>query len=600
MRSTLLAGAAVCAFGLAVPSVTFVEFQPSDEGAAPAAGQFDPLAYLSGICRTRAGGQPQLLARFLSAAAAYAATPDAAAVPPPLILGAASGVMDATVNDAARPYFAQGMGLTDGFNHAEAVRAFRAAQALDPDCAMCLWGEAYALGPNINKVMDPADNPRAVAAAHLALEKAAGATEVERALIEALQARYSEAPDADRAALDVAYSEAMQAVADRFPEHDQAQALAAEAIMDTQPWDYWEPGGRVAKGNAAAALARTEAVLARNPDHVLAIHLHIHLTEASNDPWRSLPHAARLGGLTPGAGHLVHMPGHTWYRVGMFKEALDANVVAVAVDEAYLASAGDAASAAYRYGYYPHNLHFVMTSAQMAGATETALAMAQRLDAALPMEMADMEGWIQYLKYAPWTAQLQFGTTGTLEALLAVPEPETDLPLIKAAWHYMRGEAAARLGHVEEAQAEAAALAEIDAATDWATAVPWTPAPDVLQIMQHLVLGRTAIAEGDLPVAIDHLVQASDIQSVIQYTEPPFWWYPVRQTLAAALLMDGQAERAEQQFFATLVENPDNAWAYWGLAEARAARGDAAGAAAARVLHERAWLGTAPPTLAQL
>ena len=111
---------------------------------------------------------------------------------------------------------------------------------------------------------------------------------MERALIEALQARYSDAPDADRAALDAAYSAAMQAVADRFPEHDQVQALAAEAIMDTQPWDYWEPGGRVAKGNAALALARTEAVLARNPDHVLAIHLHIHLTEASNDPWRSL------------------------------------------------------------------------------------------------------------------------------------------------------------------------------------------------------------------------------------------------------------------------------------------------------------------------
>ena len=568
----------------------------ASKGSAP----FDPLAYLSTICKTRSG-EPPLLGRFLQAAAAYAATaPTGAAAPPPLILGVASGVMDATVNEAARPYFQQGMGLVDGFNHMEAVRAFRAAQALDPECAMCLWGEAYALGPNINKVMDPGDNPRAVEAAKLALENAAGASEVERALIEALQARYSDAPDADRAALDVAYSEAMQAVADRFPEHDQVQALAAEAIMDTQPWDYWEPGGRVAKGNAALALARTETVLARNPDHVLAIHLHIHLTEASNDPWRSLPYAARLGGLTPGAGHLVHMPGHTWYRVGMFEEALDANVVAVAVDEAYLAAAGEAVSDTYRYGYYPHNLHFVMTSAQMAGAGDTALAMAERLDAALPMEMADMEGWIQYVKYAPSTAKLQFGAPATLEALLAEPEPQTDLPLIKAAWHYVRGEAAARQGQVEAARAEAQALAELTAATDWEAAVPWTPAADVLAIMQHLVLARAAIAAGELPAAIDELVQASDIQATIQYTEPPFWWYPVRQTLGAALLMDGQAERAEQQFFATLVENPDNAWAYWGLAEARAARGDAAGAEAARALFERAWLGAEPPTLDRL
>ena len=176
MRSTLLAGAAVCALFVALPSAS--TYEPADPGAA----RFDPLLYLSSLCRTP-GGQPPLITRFLSAAAAYAATTEGAAdAPPPLILGAASGVMEATVNDAARPWFEQGMGLVDGFNHAEGVRAFRAAQALDPDCAMCFWGEAYALGPNINKVMDPADNPRAIEAAKLALEKSAGAAEVERAL----------------------------------------------------------------------------------------------------------------------------------------------------------------------------------------------------------------------------------------------------------------------------------------------------------------------------------------------------------------------------------------------------------------------------------
>ncbi len=225
MRSKLLAGAAVCALFVALPSL--IEPTPAGDPAVGAGARFDPLVYLSSICKTPSG-QPPLLTRFLSAAAAYAATTgEAGAVPPPLILGAASGVMDATVNDAARPWFEQGMGLVDGFNHMEGVRAFRAAQALDPECAMCFWGEAYALGPNINKVMDPADNPRAVEAAKLALDKAAGATEVERALIEALQARYSDAPDADRATLDMAYSEAMQAAADRCPEHDQLQARAA-------------------------------------------------------------------------------------------------------------------------------------------------------------------------------------------------------------------------------------------------------------------------------------------------------------------------------------------------------------------------------------
>ncbi len=597
MRPKLLASAAFAVMFASLPTVSFVAPENGDR-AAP--GMLDPLAMNRALCRARAlDGTGTRRGLFLAAAQAYAATGERAATAPPLIDGVASDALDVTVNDEARPYFEQGMGLVDGFNHFEAIRAFQAAQALDPDCAMCFWGEAYALGPNINDTMDPANNARAIEAARMAAEKAGGASEVERALIEALGTRYSDEPGADRVELDKAYSMAMQEVADRFPENDQVQALAAEAIMDAQPWDYWEPDGKVPKGDAAQALERVETVLARNPDNVLAIHLHIHLTEASDDPWRAVPGAERLASLAPGAGHIVHMPAHTWFRIGRFRDSLEANVEAVKADQEYLEEAGDAASVIYRYGYYPHNVHFVLTSAQMAGDGPTALKAADDLDAALPMEMADNEGWVQLIKAAPWFARVQFGDAEVLEAILA-DETKDALPYVEAARLYARGEAAARLGRVEEARAEAEALAALDAATDWESAIPGMPGAAVVDIMQETVLGRAAMAAGDTDAAVEHFGRAAEMQAALPYLEPPFWYYPARQSYAAALLADGQAERAEQEFFATLVESPDNGWAYWGLAEAREAQGDSAGAEGARAMWQQAWIGAAEPTLDRL
>lgn len=604
MRPKLLAGAAFIFMFASLPTLSLVG---PEDGQRVEPGMLEPLAINRALCLSRAiDGAATRRGLFLAAARAYAAT-DATtttaaggtAAAPPLIDGVASDALEVTLNDAARPYFEQGMGLVDGFNHFEAIRAFQAAQALDPDCAMCFWGEAYALGPNINDTMDPKNNARAVEAARMAAEKADGATDVEKALIEALAKRYSDEAGAERAELDKAYSDAMQEVADRFPEHDQVQALAAEAIMDAQPWDYWEPGGKVPKGDAAKALERIETVLERNPDHVLAIHLHIHLTEASDDPWRAAAGAERLASLAPGAGHLVHMPAHTWFRIGRFRESLEANVEAVKVDQEYLEEAGDAASVIYRYGYYPHNVHFVLTSAQMAGDGATALKAADDLDAALPIEMADNEGWVQLIKAAPLFARVQFGDEEVLKAILA-DETERALPFIKAARIYARGEAAARLGRADEARREAEALAALDEATDWESAIPGMPGAAVVDIMHETVLGRAALAEGDTGAAVEHFGRATEMQAALPYLEPPFWYYPARQSYAAALLADGQAERAEQEFFATLVESPDNGWAYWGLAEARKAQGDSAGAEGARAMWQQAWIGDGEPELAGL
>jgi hypothetical protein len=178
------------------------------------------------------------------------------------------------------------------------------------------------------------------------------------------------------------------------------------------------------------------------------------------------------------------MPAHTWFRIGRFKESLEANIAAVAVDQAYLGDAGEAASPIYRYGYYPHNIHFVLTSAQMAGDGPTVLKSAEQLDAALPMDMAAIEGWIQLIKAAPWFAKVQFGDDSVLEEVLRAPAPDGAPAYIEAAWRYARGEAAGRLGRAEEARAEAEKLAELDEATNWDTAIPWMPGAMLVDIMQ--------------------------------------------------------------------------------------------------------------------
>jgi tetratricopeptide (TPR) repeat protein len=239
-----------------------------------------------------------------------------------------------TQNPEAQAYFDQGLRLAYGFNHGEARRAFRQAQRLDPSCATCFWGEALVLGPNINVPMDPAANAPALAALEHAQSLAKNAGDKEQALIAALAKRYSADPAAERAVLDKAWAEAIGEVARRFPDDSELAVFHAEAMMDTQPWDYWEDSGKRGKGHANEIVAELERAMAQNPDHPGAIHLYIHTVEASDRPERAQPGAERLAALIPGAGHIVHMPSHIYYRVGRYLDALDSNKAAVAVDEA--------------------------------------------------------------------------------------------------------------------------------------------------------------------------------------------------------------------------------------------------------------------------
>ena len=492
-----------------------------------------------------------------------------------------------TSNPLAQRYFDQGLMLAYGFNHAEARRSFRAAQQLDPNCAMCFWGEALVLGPNINQPMDVAANGPALAALEKARSLTGRASARERALIEALSVRYASDPAADRAALDRAYADAMEKVAARHPQDLDIAVLYAEALMNLTPWDYWADGGKTPKGRTADIVATLERVLAVNPDHPGAIHFYIHAVEASDRPERAEPYADRLARQKLGAGHLAHMPSHIYFRIGRYKDSLEINKAAAAVDEAYLARVN--AEGIYPGGYYPHNIHFLLVSAQMAGDGPTVVAAAEKLRKTVTDEAARTIPWVQPIKAAPYFAHAQFSTP---ETVLALAAPEDEFPYIKAMWHYARGVAHAAKGNVAEARSEAEAIAAIGEKADFAgLAAAGVPAPDLLRIARHVVLGRAAQAQRDLATGIREFEAAAALEDKLSYMEPPFWYYPVRQSLGALRLLAGQADRAEADFRASLKGAPNNGWALYGLMEVHKARGETDQANdAARRLHQ-AWAG---------
>jgi tetratricopeptide (TPR) repeat protein len=510
------------------------------------------------------------------------------AATPPLFanLGTASWRITTSVPQA-QAYFDQGLRLAYGFNHAEARRAFRQVQKLDEAAPMGYWGEAWVLGPNINAPMDAAANAPAVAAIRAAQARAKAGSAKEQALIAALAARYAEDAKVERAALDAAWADAIGKVAAQFPDDNDIAVMHAEAMMDTQPWSYWTDGGKTPKGHGAEIVAALERVLARAPDHPGAIHLYIHAVEASDRPERAEPYAERLAALMPGAGHIVHMPGHIYYRVGRYLDALEANKKAVAIDEAYIAA--EHPVGVYPVGYYPHNVHFLMAAAQMAGDGPTVLKAATRLGEIIPPELGAQVPIAQPVMAAPYFAQAQFAAP---EAVLALPRPEKVPPYVEAIWHYARGVALARLGRLDDAAAEDAALEQIGR-QDGVTGLTHAgiPAPEVLAIARDVLAARIAQARGDLAAAAAAFERAAVRQEGLNYMEPPYWYYPIRQSLGAVLLAAGRVDDAEHAFEAALKRAPNNGWAIFGLIEVAKTRGDAAGQKDAEARLQRTWIG---------
>ena len=474
-----------------------------------------------------------------------------------------------TGSEGANRYFNQGMVLAFGFNHAESIRSFKAAQRLDPNCAMCFWGEALATGPNINvtskgkAVMSESERKAAFAAINRALALKGSATPVEQALIEAQAKRYNGDPTTDRLPLDLAYAEAMGQVVAAYPEDDDAAAIYAEAWMNTMPWDYWSADG-TPKPETEKVIAALERIIARSPQHPLALHLYIHAVEASKNPGRAEDEADALANLVPGSGHLVHMPAHIYWRVGRYDDAATANVRAAAVDEEYIAACN--AQGFYPAMYYPHNIHFLWAATSMAGQSKMALESARKVAANVRLEQIEQFPTVEFFKTIPLLTLTQFGKWADI---LAEPTPPENLDYSNAIWRYARGIAMANTGDITGAEAERAKLAAVKDSVQirFLDSADY-PASVLLNIADDLLQGEIALKSDNPDLAASHFERAVEKQDGLPYMEPPFWYYPTRQSLGQALLEAGRFAEAEAVYRKDLEDYPRNGWSMSGLATA--------------------------------
>jgi tetratricopeptide (TPR) repeat protein len=511
---------------------------------------------------------------------------DSTAAPPPMLLeGLGShGQRITTASPAAQAYFNQGLRLVYAFNHIEAERSFREAARLDPECAMCYWGIALTHGSNYNSPADADREQAAYAAIRQAVRLADRATPRERAIIQALARRHVSAPAADRTALGREYADAMRDVARRFPDDADAATLLADALMNLRPWNLWMPDG-TPQPETQEIVATLERALRVDPNHPGALHLYIHAVEAGPDPQRAEAAADRLALLMPGAGHIVHMPSHIYLRVGRYADAVAANVRAAAADRAYFALREP--SPIYRGMYYPHNLDFIWMAASMEGrAADTIRAAREFADSVPPAmlrEMSDMET-------APAAPLFALARFGRWEEILRQPEPPAEWPYVRGAWRYARGVAFAATGRPAEAERELEALRGIAATVPAERSLAGNfKTKAMLGLAAEVLAGEIAARSGRMERAVRHLQAAVAEQDGHWFTEPPPWYFPVRQALGAALLQGGRPGEAEAVYREDLRRNPENGWSLFGLAGSLWAQGKAAEAAEIQARFDKAW-----------
>jgi tetratricopeptide (TPR) repeat protein len=488
-----------------------------------------------------------------------------------------------TSSPEAQRWFDQGLMLTYGFNHDAAERSYLKAAQLDPDCAMCWWGASLVLGPHVNAAMNPEDNAKAWQRLQRAVALAPKASSREQAFIRALEARFAADPPADRRPLDEAYAQATARLVTERPDDLDARVFRAEALMDLQPWDYYDEQLKP-KGGTAEVVSLLESVLAKNPDHAGALHLYVHAVEASADPQRGVEAADRLRTLIPGSGHLVHMPAHIYARVGRWNDAVIANQVAIEADQKYLSMCRGNYQGVYPLGYVPHNPHFLWFAASMQGssriAQQAARMTADRVNMPELMREPGFAG-LQHYWMTPWFDDVRFGRWDEIRAR---PNPAPDLPYITAIWHYAQGMAAVRQNRMSAAQEHHASLEKLADDPTIEAMMMWDRYPLSLAtaIAERTLRAELALVRGDTATAIAALREAVEIEGRVPYDEPPLWHVPVRQSLGVALLQAGDAAGAEEVYREELRRNPANAWSLKGLVVALQQQGKTEQAAQAQ------------------
>ena len=482
-----------------------------------------------------------------------------------------------TDSEEAQAFFDQGLRMAWSFYFPESIASYQEAARLDPDSPMPHLGLAHAAGPNPNsRYASLPDDPQGagLAAIRRALELANNGSQAERDLINAVFVLYNKDAIPDDRERDFAYLDAMGELHDKYPLDADIATIFGEAYMNTTRWDYWEADGS-AKPGTAVAKAALEAAMEVEHDHPGANHLYIHLMEASSEPELAMPAAQKLESTVPISGHMVHMPGHIYLRVGEYEKAIDINERSQIVDDQFAEIWGDTNFPLI--GTYPlshkihkgHALDFVRYANVLQGNYEAAAEAGTRNAGRTE---PDITSGLKNIAHT-WITDKVFGKWDKIHADNAA-NSQYEAPYLKGMWSYVMGSAHVAMGHMGPAEAQLANLqAQITAEGVDDNGVGPTAASHVLNLASHALNGEIEEAKGNLDAAAVHYGVAIQLQDNLNYTEPPDWSQSIRLYLGAALLEAGRADEAEAVYLKDMEWNQQNGWASFGLLQALRAQG---------------------------
>lgn len=485
-------------------------------------------------------------------------------------------------------YFNQGLMLSYGFNHAEAARSFYEVTRIDSNCAMGYWGFSFVLGPNYNAGMEPDNYERAYEAMQKAIAKSSSCTEKEKGLIQALATRYVKYPPSDRSKLDIAFSQSMKALFVQYPDDPDIGAIYAESLLNLHPWDLYDKKTRSPKPWTAEIVAVVEKLMAAHPNHPGSHHYYIHALEASATPEKALSSAKLLLTLVPGSGHLVHMPSHIYINTGDYHEGSISNMEAVKTDSGYLTACH--AQGAYPLSYYPHNYHFLAATATLEGNSALALMAAEKVQYHTAKDIMEQPGWgtLQHYYSIPYFIAVKFGLW---DKILTWAEPRNTLIYPRSLFHYARGMAYLGKRDIPKAVKDLSILQGLASDSTLKALTIWgiNSTADIAGIAANVLAGELAAVSNNFDQAVSFLRQAVQAEDLLNYNEPPDWFFSVRHHLGKVLLKAGNFLEAEKVYRDDLVKLKRNGWALIGLQHALELQGKSKEAAAVKKEFKQAW-----------
>jgi tetratricopeptide (TPR) repeat protein len=492
-----------------------------------------------------------------------------------------------TKNIEVQKYFDQGLMLSFGFNHGEAGRSFYEAARQDSNCAMCWWGFAYVLGPNYNAGMEKDNFQRAYEAIQKAKNKSVFCTQKEKDLIKALTFRYNSDTTISRNILDSSYAVAMREVYKRYPDDITLASLFAESLLDLHPWNLWHKDGTMQPWTPEI-IAVLEKCLQFDPRHVGANHFYIHAMEMSKHAEAALASANLLRNLVPGSGHLVHMPSHTYIRIGLYHDGVLANQKAVLLDSLYVEACH--AQGVYPLAYYPHNYHFIAACATLCGESKIAMEGAFATSEHAHKKLLREPAWstLQHYYSIPWYVEVKLGLW---KDILHSPAPEKDLKYPLIVWHYAQGMAMLSENKILEAKSHLIEMKNIMVDSTIKNLTIWgiNTVFDLCMIASKTLHGEIYAKEKNYANAISILKEAIAAEDALNYDEPPDWFFSIRHNLGAVLIEAGRFQEAINVYERDLEIYPENGWALKGLINVYEKLGDTKNHEDVKRRFEKSW-----------